>query len=132
MIRVISIIICLVLLYSCSSTKYIDREVPIETIRTEQLLQKQKDSIYIHDSINIYTNNDTIFQTKYRYIYKYLTKVDTICKVDTVQVPIRVTTTKIREVNKIHKYQLVLMYLGGIFVLIILYKIVKFGKSIIK
>ena len=39
------------LLSGCKTTEYI--KVPVETIRTEYKVQK--DSIYLHDSINVYT-----------------------------------------------------------------------------
>lgn len=110
---VIAIILSLFLLCACSTTKYIDRPVPIETVRTEYINQIYKDSIFVHDSIDRYISGDTVFQFKYKYIYKYLNHTDTIVCNDTIQVPVEVKTTKIVEVNKIKWYQSILMWLGG-------------------
>lgn len=110
---VIAIILSLFLLCACSTTKYIDRPVPIETVRTEYINQIYKDSIFVHDSIDRYISGDTVFQLKYKYIYKYLNHTDTIVCNDTIQVPVEVKTTKIVEVNKIKWYQSILMWLGG-------------------
>lgn len=115
LIYIILIFICI----SCTTTKYI--EVPIETIRTEYINQVYKDSIFVHDSIDRYVSGDTVYQYKYKYIYQHITKTDTIVKVDSIEVPVKVT--EIQEVNKIKWYQNILMQIGGISLLLIVFKI---------
>ena len=128
--RNLLIAILLFICMSCTTTRYIDREVPIETVRTEYINQLYKDSIFIHDSIDRYISGDTIYQYKYKYIYKYLNRTDTIVKTDSIEVPIETKVTEIKEVNKIKGYQSFLMYFGFGFILILLYKAIKFGRTI--
>lgn len=75
--RVILIIILLIAT-ACTTTRYIETPVPIETIKTEYITQLKEDSIYIHDSIDRYISGDTVYQYKYKYIYKFLNTKDTI------------------------------------------------------
>ena len=55
-------IILLFICVACSTTKYVDRPVPIETVRTEYVNQLYRDSTYIHDSIDRYISGDTVSQ----------------------------------------------------------------------
>lgn len=112
--RHLLIVILLFICVSCTTTRYIDRPVPIETVRTEYINQLYKDSVFIHDSIDRYINGDTVYQYKYKYIYKYLNRTDTIIKTDSIEVPVEIKTTEIKEVNKIKWYQSILMWVGGI------------------
>ena len=121
------IIIILLIATACTTTRYIETPVPIETIKTEYITQIKEDSIYIHDSIDRYTSGDTVYQYKYKYIYKFLNTKDTIQQIDTIQIPIEVT--QIREVNKLKWYQSTLMYLGLAFLIVVSYKIVKLWRS---
>ena len=116
---------------SCTTTKYVDKPVPVETVRTEYINQLYRDSIFIHDSIDRYIKGDTVYQLKYKYIYKYLNRTDTIVKTDSIEVPVEVKTVEVKEVNKIKGYQSFLMYLGFGFILILLYVAIKFGRTIL-
>lgn len=122
------IIIILLIATACTTTRYIETPVPIETIKTEYITQIKEDSIYIHDSIDRYISGDTVYQYKYKYIYKFLNTKDTIQQIDTIQIPIEVT--QIREVNKLKWYQSTLMYLGLAFLIVVSYKILKLWRSI--
>lgn len=110
--RNILYIILIFIFISCTTTKYV--EVPIETIKTEYIYNKSVDSIYIRDSVDRYISGDTVYQYKYKYIYKYLNNTDTIIKTDTIEKPVEIITTEIKEVNKIKWYQSILMWIGGI------------------
>ena len=125
--RVILIIILLIAT-ACTTTRYIETPVPVETIKTEYITQIKEDSIYIHDSIDRYISGDTVYQYKYKYIYKFLNTKDTIQQIDTIQIPIEVT--QIKEVNKLKWYQSTLMYLGLAFLIVVSYKIIKLWRSI--
>lgn len=125
--RSLLIAILLFICVSCTTTKYVDRPIPIETIRTEYVNQLYRDSVFVHDSIDRYILGDTVYQYKYKYIYKYLNRTDTVVKTDSIQVPVEVKVTEIKEVNKIRWYQSTLMWLGGLFTIFLSFKL---GKAL--
>ena len=104
------------LLSGCKTTEYI--KVPVETVRTEYKVQK--DSIYLHDSINVYTETkgDTVYITKLKYKIKETFETDTVLKRDSI--PVIVEVEKIVEVNKLHSWQKTLMWIGGVGLLVLL------------
>lgn len=102
--RSLLIAILIFICASCTTTKYVDRPVPVETVRTEYVNQLYRDSVFVHDSIDRYVQGDTVYQYKCRYIYKYLNKTDTIVKIDSIEVPVKVKTVEVKEVNKIRWY----------------------------
>ena len=81
---------CIILLasaiWSCRSIKY----VPVESIQYDSVYLNKvvKDSIYIKDSV-LLVKGDTIIEYRYKYIYQYKDKTDTlyVTKTDSVQVP---------------------------------------------
>lgn len=81
---------CIILLvsaiWSCHSIKY----VPVESIQYDSVYLNKvvKDSIYIKDSV-LLVKGDTIIEYRYKYIYQYKDKTDTlyVAKTDSVQVP---------------------------------------------
>lgn len=81
---------CLILLasaiWSCRSVKY----VSVESIQYDSVYLNKvvKDSIYIKDSV-LFVKGDTIIEYRYKYIYQYKDKTDTlyVTKTDSVQVP---------------------------------------------
>lgn len=95
---------------SCTSTKLV--EVPVETIKTEYITQKQRDSIFVHDSIDRIVKGDSVFQTVYKYVYRQSNKVDTVIQTDTITKVITVKEIETKEVNKIKWWQNILMYCG--------------------
>lgn len=103
---------------SCTTTKYVDRPVTVETVRTEYINQLYRDSVFVHDSIDRYISGDTVYQYKYKYIYKYLNRIDTVVQTDSIEVPVEVKTVEIKEVNKLRWYQSSLMWIGGLSLLI--------------
>lgn len=88
----IFIIICLSFI-SCGTNTVV--EVPVEKVHTEYIKQLQRDSIYVHDSTFVVQKGDTIYNTKYKYIYKYINVKDTVLRIDTV--PKVITVTKYIE-----------------------------------
>ena len=130
--RGLLIVFFLFLCVSCSTTKLVEVEVPVETVRTEYVNNIQYDSIHVRDSIDRFIKGDTVFLYKYRDIYKYKYRTDTVVKVDSIQVPVRITTTKEVEVNKIKGYQYFFMYSGIAFILILLFGAYKLIKKFIK
>lgn len=118
--------IILVLLFcfaiSCTTTTKLV-EVPIEKTKTEYLNKILYDSIYIRDSINRYTNGDTVFIYKQKTELKYKYKTDTIIKIDSIPYPVYIDNTV--EVNKLKWYQSGLMVLGIVFILCILFIVLR-------
>ena len=67
---------------------------------------------------------DTFFIYKEHTKYKYLNKTDTIIKIDSIPKVIKVETLKEVEVNHIKWYQKLLMWSGGIGLLVLITYIV--------
>ena len=87
---------------------------------------QQRDSIIYRDSIYHFVKGDTVIIERWHYStdnHHYYnnnvaTKVDTLVKVDSVQVPVEVIrtkeVTKIQEVNRLKWWQKTLMGIGGL------------------
>lgn len=90
--RIITLIFLATILYSCKSIQY----VPVETTKrdTTYLSQTKIDSIYHRDSIYVEHKGDTVYLSKYKYLYKYIEKHDTLWreKTDTIQITYPVET----------------------------------------
>lgn len=99
--RIITFIFLATILYSCKSIQY----VPVETVKrdTTYLSQTKIDSIYHRDSIYVERKGDTVYLSKYKYLYKYIEKHDTLWreKVDTIQVayPVKAQLTKWQKIK---------------------------------
>lgn len=104
------IVLCALLLLSCSSTRTI--EVPVETIKKEYIYDTRIDSIIIRDSIDRWYRNDTVYIYKERVRFKYKTRLDTIIRTDTI--PKILTVEKEVKVNNIYWYQKLLMWIGSL------------------
>lgn len=107
--RKILIVLLLFILGSCASTKYI--EVPVKTVKTEYIDRTKVDTFIQKDSIRIIQRGDTIFQDKYKILYRIKEYRDTVNKVDTITKIQKVEVTK--EVNRLKSWQQVLMVCGG-------------------
>lgn len=92
---------------SCTTIKY----VPVESVKTDSVYinKVERDSIYLQDSIYIKEKGDTIFEYRYKYLFKEIEKVDTfyVERTDTI--------STIVEVEKpLTKWQRFKLDLGGI------------------
>lgn len=138
-------IIVTLALTSCRTVKYIDRNavdsteiaVPITNTKIEYRDRFLYDSIYVHDSIFTLIKGDTVYISKNKETNHLINKTDTIVKTDTISVPIEITKivtkteTCVKEVNKLHWWQKILMSIGGIvFILIIIYTVLKIKKFV--
>ena len=111
------LLISLILCISCkTSTKIV--EVPVEVIKKEYVHDIKIDSIYIRDSVDRWQKGDTLYITKWHTKFKYINKVDTIVKTDSI--PKIVPVEKKVEVNHIYWYQKLLMWLGGITIILLI------------
>lgn len=109
---------------SCGTTKVI--EVPVDRVRTEYIDRHSIDTVIKNDSIIIREKGDTIFLEKYKYLYKYVNRTDTVLKTDTIT---KVQTVEVvKEVNKLRSWQVILMVCGGGLIALGGYKLIKLIK----
>lgn len=89
------------LVCSCSGVRY----VPVETVRveTERVVDIQRDSIYVLDSVFVREAHDTIYITRWRTEYKEALRVDTfnIERIDTLNTIVEVEKklTKVQQLK---------------------------------
>lgn len=126
MYKLLYVLFSLMLFISCSTSKHTDKTViestetavPITNTKIEYRDRILHDSIVSHDSVYMYIKGDTVFKYKEKVNIKYLIKIDTICKTDTIKVPVTITsktsqsTTEIKEVHSLYWWQKVFMWLG--------------------
>lgn len=105
------------MLSACKTTTKLV-EVPVEVVKKEYIHDTKIDSVYIHDSIDRWQKGDTLYITKWYTQYKYKINTDTIIRSDTIPKIIEITKEKEVEVNHIYWYQKLLMWVGGISLLL--------------
>lgn len=111
---------------SCRTVKY----VPVETVRTDTVYSNysRMDSIFVRDSVYINQKGDTVTEYRYKYVYKYKDRIDTlyISSRDTVSVPYPVekelTAWQQTKVN----------YGGWAMVIVFVFILVVVGKMVYK
>lgn len=119
--KLVFIVITILLFSACRTiTKTIEVpvEIPVEVVKKEYIHDTKIDSIYIRDSIDRWQKGDTLYITKWHTKFKYINKVDTIVKTDSI--PKIVPVVKEVEVNHIYWWQKILMYIGFLVVIILL------------
>ena len=119
--KLVLIVIAILLFSACRTiTKTIEVpvEIPVEVVKKEYIHDTKIDSIYIRDSIDRQQKGDTLYITKWHTKFKYINKVDTIVKTDSI--PKIVPVVKEVEVNHIYWWQKSLMYIGVLVVIILL------------
>ena len=105
------ILIAICTLTGCKGTNGVVREVPVYIHDTLQVKSVQKDSVFVHDSVYVYRNGDTLYITKW--LTKSMTKIqhDTIREVQ--EIPVEVVRTEVKEVeNPLKWWQKTLQFLG--------------------
>ena len=107
---IIILLLCslfLAVVSSCSRVQY----VPVKSVRTDsvKILQQMRDSIYVHDSIFVKSQGDTVYINRYRYKYLDKVRIDTmyVINVDSVRVPFPVE-------RKLSRWERVKQEVGGI------------------
>lgn len=70
--------------------------VPVETIKVDsvRVVQIERDSVHVLDSVIVQTIADTVYKTKYRYIYRDALRIDTMWHLRTD------TLTRVKEVER--------------------------------
>ena len=109
--KLVLIMLAILMLSACKTTTKIV-EVPVEVVKKEYIYDTKIDSVYIRDSVDRWQKGDTLYITKWHTKFKYINKVDTIVKTDSI--PKIVPVVKEVEVNHIYWWQKTLMWVGGI------------------
>jgi hypothetical protein len=130
---IVALLIC-ALFGSCTTTKYVP--VPEYHTDTVRIVQHQRDSIYLSDSIyvNDFVREDTVYKTIERWRTKYIERIshDTLyqSKVDSIPYPVEV----IKEVPaKLTWWQQTRLHLANILIyLILIVGIIYVGKKHVK
>ena len=99
--------LCVVLLaLSGCRTQY----VPVETVRIEERekLKIERDSIHVHDSVYIYLQGDTVYEERWKTIYKEVFRTDTFIveRTDTINTIVEIE-------KKLTKWQQTKMDVGA-------------------
>ena len=115
--KLVFIMLAILMLSACKTTTKVV-EVPVEVVKKEYIHNTKIDSVYIRDSIDRWQKGDTLYITKWHTKFKYINKVDTIVKTDSI--PKIVPVVKEVEVNHIYWYQKLLMWLGGITIVLLI------------
>ena len=115
--KLVFIMLAILMLSACKTTTKIV-EVPVEVVKKEYIHNTKIDSVYIRDSVDRWQKGDTLYITKWHTKFKYINKVDTIVKTDSI--PKIVPVVKEVEVNHIYWYQKLLMWLGGITIVLLI------------
>lgn len=128
----LAMLVCLALslLFGCK-TKYITQEVPVVVHERDSIYKVQQfhthDTLIMRDSVTTYIKGDTVHFEKWHYLQAVnnVARVDTVYKDRNVEVPVTVTKTEVREVNKLHWWQQALMWMGGALLAFFGWKIIK-------
>lgn len=115
----------LLLLNSCTSTRYV--EVPVDRVKIEYKDRTKIDTLIQKDSIVTLLKGDTVFLEKYKYLYKIKEVRDTVAKTDTITTVQTIEVEK--KVNELKNWQIILMVLGGGFIMLGLYKLLQQFKQ---
>ena len=119
--KLVFVILTILMLSACRTTTRIV-EVPVEVIKKEYIYDTKIDSVYIRDSVDRWQKGDTLYITKWHTKFKYINKVDTLIKTDSI--PNILLVEKEVEVNHIYWWQKTLMWVGGILLIYIIISLI--------
>lgn len=110
---------------SCRTVQY----VPVETVRTDSLYFNtvSTDSVYVKDSVLV-VKGDTVTEYRWRYVYRYKDRTDTVyvSRTDSVQVPYPVE----KELNRWQRFK---MDIGGYaLAAVVVTVLIVFGRLVYK
>lgn len=127
------LILCLVLtLDGCRGTKTITERVEVPVVVTQEhhtesvKVDHVRDTLIQRDSVYYYVKGDTVRIEKWHYLQgtTNVVRVDTLIKVDSVQVPV-VTERVVTQIEKVEKplkwWQKGLMWAGGIGIILLVF-----------
>lgn len=110
---------------SCRTVQY----VPVETVRTDSLYFNtvSTDSVYVKDSVLV-VKGDTVTEYRWRYVYRYKDRTDTVyvSRTDSVQVPYPVE----KEMSRWQRFK---MDIGGYaLAAVVVVVLILFGRLVYK
>ena len=110
---------------SCRTVQY----VPVETVRTDSLYFNtvSTDSVYVKDSVLV-VKGDTVTEYRWRYVYRYKDRTDTVyvSRTDSVQVPYPVE----KEMSRWQRFK---MDIGGYaLAAVVVTVLIVFGRLVYK
>ena len=102
--------VCLLVVMMLGASSCAVRYVPVEQVRVDSLSSTliQRDSVCVRDSVFVFLKGDTVFKTKYKYVYRDRVVCDTLfrLKCDTL--------TKVVEIEKsLTRWENLKMNIGG-------------------
>lgn len=125
----LALLMCLLLsllLAGCKGKEYITERVEVPVVVTQEhtvesvKIDHVRDTLIQRDSIYHYIKGDTTIIERWHYYTNnnQAIRVDTLIKVDSVQVPVEVVrvkeVAKVEEVNRLKWWQRLLMGIGGL------------------
>lgn len=124
----LSIILLLVFAtIGCTRKVYVPIETQIRLTDTLYKVRWQSDTIYNSDTVRIEKNGDTVKITSIKWRIRGKEKCDTVIHYrDTTTEKVKIVTRDvIKEVNKLYWWQSILMWLGGLSLIFIGYRLYK-------
>lgn len=121
--------VMLMTLAGCRSVKYVPVTEYRYVSKTDSFIKT--DSVYLHDSVSVFTKGDTVYIAKIRYKDRfkivYHTKTDTVAVHDSIPYPVKVEVEK--RLSAIDKVFIWLGKMAGIlfvvFAVLIVYNLVR-------
>lgn len=114
------IVFILSLLFSGCKTRYITQEIPVIVHDKDSIVSVQHyhthDTLMMRDSVFTIIQGDTIRIERWHTMQavNHIARIDTLWREREVEKPVTVTKTEVWEVNRMHWWQKMLMYIGGI------------------
>ena len=110
--------LCITLLSGCK-TRYITQEAPVivheqDSIYKVNTLQVH-DTLVYRDSVFHYVKGDTVLIERWHTLQavNHIARIDTLWREKVVEKPVQVTTTEVREVNRLRWWQKLFCFVGG-------------------
>ena len=124
--NILTYIIVATCIISCTTIRYI----PVERIQHDSIRigEIRRDSMILHDSINILTRGDTVYTTKYSYRYRDRIKIDTFTHIQHDTITQTITIEK--ELSSWQKRKIAIgeWFLWGIPVLLVIIMLKRFRR----
>lgn len=105
-------LLLLLLLCSCGTQRNNSDSLHAKVLYTERIL---RDSVFLHDSVFVKEQADTVFLTRYRTLYRDRVRIDTLWQCDTVHIVKEIV--KERKGNTIFSIKNLLLVALAVFLL---------------
>ena len=115
-------------LIGCATSKQATQVVESSLRDTIYLNKVVYDSIYIDNWHHTYLKADTVVVEKTKYEYRYKVLRDTVYKARIDSVPVIREVEVVREVRRVPWYARALSWLGALFLILLILKILRYFK----